>query len=376
MDVVVGMSVAPAAVRLVLVEGAGAGGVTVDRHDFGLAGKPPTAAADVAIEAILRTRDAAAAGGYRLRSTGITCTDDAEAAALRDALARRRIDDVTLVSAFTAAAALAQALGRASKRDRTALLFVEPAAATLVVVDTAAGPGGGVRRRALTKGDAATAQLAAMVSGVAAQQDRPGEVFLVGAGVDIRSIKAALEAATPLPMTAPEEPELALARGAALAAATAQVGEPPTLAMPPAQDLAAPARGRVENAETEGETNRGRRRRRSVLLAGAAMAVLVAGVAAVALVLVLNTGSHGPATQAPPPKTAAPAPPPPSATPAPPPPARAAPSPAPVPAAPPPAPAAPPPQQGPPARPGGDDHGGGAWLRRHLDRYGIPVPWP
>lgn len=375
MDVVLGMSVAPPAVRLVLVEGAGAGGVTVDRHDFGVADKPPTAAADVAIEAILRTRDAAAAGGYRLRSTGITCTDDAEAAALRDALARRRIDDVTLVSAFTAAAALAQALGSASNRDRTALLFVEPATATLVVVDTAAGTGAGVRRQSLAKGGAATAQLAAMVSGVAAQQDRPDEVFLVGSGVDVRSIKPALEAATPLAVTAPEEPELALARGAALAAATAQLGEPPTLAIP-AQDLAAPARGLAEDAATEAEPNRGRRRRRSVLLAGAAMAVLVAGVAALALVLALNTGAHGPVTPAPPPKTAAPAPPPPSATPAPPPPARAAPSPAPAPAAPPPAPTANPPQQGPPASPGGDDHDGGAWLRRHLDRYGIPVPWP
>ncbi|WP_461479961.1 DUF7159 family protein [Mycobacterium sp. HUMS_1102779] len=379
MDVVLGMSVAREAVRTVLVEGAGASGVTVDQDDLRVAGTPSAAAAtDLAIATVLRTRESAAAGGYRLRSTGITWTDDAEAAALRDALARRRIEGVTLVSAFTAAAALAQALGSASNRDRTALLFVEPATATLVVVDTVAGAGAGARRQALAKGDAATAQLAAMVSGVPARQDRPDEVFLVGSGVDIRSIKLALEAATPLPMTAPEEPELALARGAALAAATAQLGEPPTLAIP-SKDLAAPARGPAEDTEAEAEPNRGRRRRRSVLLAGAAVAVLVAGVAALALVLTLKTGAHGPATQAPPPKTAAPAPPPPSATPAPPPapaPPPPAPSPAPAPAAPPPAPTAHPPQQSPPTSPGGDDHDGGAWLRRHLDRYGIPVPWP
>ncbi|WP_210420043.1 hypothetical protein, partial [Mycobacterium helveticum] len=41
-----------------------------------------------------------------------------------------------------------------------------------------------------------------------------------------------------------------------------------------------------------------------------------------------------------------------------------------------PGPTANPPQQGPPLSPGGDDHGGGAWVRRHLDRYGIPLPWP
>lgn len=374
MDVALGMSVAPEAIRTVLVEGAGAGGVTVDQDDLRVAGTPSAAAAaDLAIATVLRTRKSAAAGGYRLRSTGITCTDDADAAALRDALARRRIDNVTLVSAFTAAAALAQALGSASGRARTALLFVEPATATLAVVDTADGVAAGVRRQPLARGDAAIAQLAAMVSGTAATPARPGEVFLVGSGVDIPSLKAALEAATPLPVIVPEEPERALARGAALAAATVQLGAPPTLAIP-SQDLTAATQQPADAAEAAAETGRGRRSRTSVLVAGAVLAMFVAGV--VALVLGLTIRPHSPTTPVPPAKTAAPAPPP-SATPAPPPPPEyAAPRQAPAPAAPAPGPTANPPQQGPPLSPGGDDHGGGAWVRRHLDRYGIPLPWP
>jgi hypothetical protein len=61
---------------------------------------------------------------------------------------------------------------------------------------------------------------------------RPDGVFLVGSGVDIPSIKPTLEAATSLSVTAPEEPEMALARGAALASANAQLGAPSTVAMP------------------------------------------------------------------------------------------------------------------------------------------------
>ncbi len=374
MDVVLGMSVAPEAIHTVLVEGAGAGGVTVDQDDLRVAGTPSIAAAtDLVIATVLRTRQAAAAGGYRLRSTGITCTDDAEAAALRDTLARRHIGDVTLVSAFTAAAALGQAVGGASGRARTVLLFVEAATATLAVVDTADGAAG-IRRQRLARGDAGIAQLAAMLSGTASTHADSEEVFLVGSGVDIPSIRLALAAATPLSITVPEEPERALARGAALAAATAQLGAPPTLAIP-SQDLRAAAGHPADAAGAAPRAVRGRGSRRSLAVAGAATAVLVAGVAALALVLALTNRPHSPAP--PPAKTAPPALSP-SATP--PPPGYAEPSAAPVPVAPVPAAPAPgptqAPQQGPPTSPGGDDHGGGAWIRRHLDRYGIPIPWP
>src|SRR5690348_5922785 len=87
MDVVLGVSMAPATVRMVLIEGEAAGGVTVDQDGFDVAGdETPTAAANHVVAAILGTRDSAAQGGYRLRSSGVSWTDPVKAAALRDAL--------------------------------------------------------------------------------------------------------------------------------------------------------------------------------------------------------------------------------------------------------------------------------------------------
>ncbi|HET7075072.1 MAG TPA: hypothetical protein VFI55_13450, partial [Mycobacterium sp.] len=215
MDIVLGVSMAPETVRMVLVEGEGAGGVTVDQADFDVAGD---AAADQVIAAILGTGESAAESGYQLTSSGVTWTDETEAASLRNALAARKIENVVLVSAFVAAAALAQAVGSATNSARTALLFVEPATATLAVVDTSDGSIIDVHRKPLPAADdAVLAELAAMVAGAESMDARPDGVFLVGSGVDVPSIKPALEAATSLSVTAPEEPETALARGAALA---------------------------------------------------------------------------------------------------------------------------------------------------------------
>jgi hypothetical protein len=56
-DIVLGVSMAPATVRMVLVEDEGAGGVTVDQDDFDVSpGAAAVAAADQVIDAILGTR--------------------------------------------------------------------------------------------------------------------------------------------------------------------------------------------------------------------------------------------------------------------------------------------------------------------------------
>ena len=63
------------------------------------------------ISAILGTREGAADAGLRLTSIGVTWTDPVDAAALRDALAGRKIENVMFVSSFMAAAAMAQTVG-------------------------------------------------------------------------------------------------------------------------------------------------------------------------------------------------------------------------------------------------------------------------
>ncbi|MCV7404025.1 hypothetical protein H5P31_05330 [Mycobacterium marseillense] len=225
---------------MVLVEGENGDGATVDEDNFDVttaADAATVTASDQVVSAILGTRQGAAEGGYQLASTGVTFTDPVEAAALRDKLAAHKVENVMLVSAFLAAAALAQAVGHRTNYAQTALLYIEPDTATLAIVDSADGSIADVRRQVLPEDDeAAVAELTRLVSGAENMESRPDAVFVVGSGIDIPLIKPALEAATTLPLTAAEEPETALARGAALASAHAPLFASSTAALAYAQD--------------------------------------------------------------------------------------------------------------------------------------------
>ncbi len=402
MDTVLGVSMAPKTVRMVLVEGETGDGATVDEDGFDFTGvddQAATSGPDQVISAILGTREGAAESGYDLRSTGVTWTDPVEAAALRDALAQHKVENVMLVSAFLAAAALAQQVGSATGYDQTALLFVEPETATLAVVDSTDGSITEVQRQPLHSADR-VAELAAMASGAETLTSRPDGLFVVGSDVDIAPIKPALEAATSLVVSAPEEPQTALARGAALAAASAPLFSSSTAALAYAKDpgtgaidpyavapgyfdVAADSSGEEALAysavpddeddayteftqEPDSETGyryvgvgRSRSVRRTLtLISSAVAAILVVGAAAVAIVMAIggrpttavqsNPGQHGGVPQqAPAPAPAASAPP--AAAPAPA-PAPEAPATAPVPEAPAPASVAPAPAPQAPAQ--------------------------
>jgi uncharacterized membrane protein YgcG len=223
MDIVLGVSLAPKTVRMVLVEGVKGDGAIVDHDTFEVAESGDSAisnAVDQVVAAIVGTQESAAEGGHDLTSIGVTWSDRSEAAELRDALAGRNIRDVILVSELHAAGALAQAAGRAVGYDNTALLFVDRDSATLSVVRSDDGSIVKVLSNNLHGSDA-MAMLAEMVSAVEAQDAPPQGIFVVGSGVDITSVKEHLEDLVSLPVRAPEESGLALARGAALAAANA-----------------------------------------------------------------------------------------------------------------------------------------------------------
>jgi hypothetical protein len=224
LNIVLGVSMAPASIQMVLVEGENAAGATVEEDEFDVTAADDSAsAADQVISAILGTREAAAEAGLELCSIGVTFTDQLEAAVLRDALAAYKIENVMLVSAFLAATALAQCVGGAMGYERTAVLFVEPESATLAVVETSDGSIADVHKEQIyaESYDEATAQLTEMVAGLEALESPPEGLFVVGSGVDIAPIKPHLEAATSLDVSVPEERETALARGAALASANA-----------------------------------------------------------------------------------------------------------------------------------------------------------
>src|SRR6478672_7950619 len=132
----------PTTVSIALVEGEKADGVIVERDVFDIGavdGSATSSASDHVIAAVLGTQEGAIAAGHHLVSTGVTWTDHAQAAVLREALVAGGVEDVLLVSELHAAAALAQAVGRAVGYDKTALMFVECDTATLAVVETADG---------------------------------------------------------------------------------------------------------------------------------------------------------------------------------------------------------------------------------------------
>jgi hypothetical protein len=238
MDIVLGVSMAPTSVRMLLVEGENADGVTVEDNQFAFAADddaPTLSAADQVISAILGTREGATEAGHALTSTGVTWTDPVNAAALRDALATRKVENVMLVSSFMAAAALAQTVGCTVGDAHTALLFLEPDTATLAVIDSADGSITDVHKE-LMSGGHSIAELAGMVAGLEALETCPQSVFIVGSGVDVAAIKPQLEAVTTLPVTAAEEPETALAWGAALASANAPLFASSTAALAYALD--------------------------------------------------------------------------------------------------------------------------------------------
>jgi hypothetical protein len=244
LDIVLGVSMAPATIRMVLVEGENADGLTVDEDHFDVdnADAATLSAADQVIAAIFGTREGASQGGHQLTSTGVTWTDPRDAVALATALAARKIENVMLVSAFLAAAALAQTVGQAIGYEHTAMLFVEPDTATLAVVDSADGSITDVLRRPLRSANPVP-ELAAMIAGPDAPAIPAQGLFIVGCDVDIAPIKPALEAASYLPVSAPEEPDMALARGAALASANAPLFASSTAALAYAQD---PGTGEVD----------------------------------------------------------------------------------------------------------------------------------
>src|ERR1700742_4397689 len=178
MDMVLGVSMAPKSVRMLLVEGENADGGTKEHNQFDTADEDAAetlSAADQVISAILGTREGATEAGHALASTGITWTDPVDAAALRDALATRKVENVMLVSSFMAAAALAQMVGSTVGNEHTALLFLEPDTATLAIVDSSDGSITDVHKE-MVSGAGAVAQLAAMVAGLDSLETRPASV--------------------------------------------------------------------------------------------------------------------------------------------------------------------------------------------------------
>ena len=217
----------------------------------------------------------------------------------------RGIEDVLLVSELHAAAALAQAVGRAVGYDKTALMFVERDTATLAVVETVDGSVVKVLSQSLHGADA-IAVVAEMVTSLEVQESVAQGMFVVGSGVDVTAVKAHLQDLVSVPVIAPEEPQLALARGAALASANAPRYDTSTVGLAYSQDpdgttvypivLADDATTFLGHADASPDTadiasdpDDVPERSKPFLLVGSSLtAIFVAGVMALTIAMVVN----------------------------------------------------------------------------------------
>ena len=219
MDAVLGLSMTPTTVGLVLVEGQAAEGATMDKdqiavHDRGLVSAVNTS--EKAAAAVLRTEAIAAARGHRLHSIGVTWSEDAdtEASLLLDHLSESGFDNVVAVRLPEATEALARGIASVIGHEITAVCVIEPDAIVVLVVDTADGAVQTAVSHAVTTDE----DLARWLSSIFAQAAwRPEALVLVGSGSDLDAITPHLEDVLSVPVFVPAEAQLALARGAAMA---------------------------------------------------------------------------------------------------------------------------------------------------------------
>ncbi|MBV8966433.1 MAG: hypothetical protein JO191_09690, partial [Mycobacteriaceae bacterium] len=348
MDVVLGASMTPTAVSMVVVDAHHADGATVeqDNFDVGPADEPSSSGFEQVIAAINGTREGAFAGGHRLVCTGITCSERAQAAQLRETLAEHGVDGVTVVTPLQAAVALAHESAGRLGYDKTAVLLVGDDMATLSVVEKADDAIVAVDSRPVPQGQS-RAVLTDMVTALRDHWSEPDGLVVVGSDRDVALVTQLANDVLSIPAAPPADGPLALARGAALAAVSVAGSDLTTTALAYSQDPDAAAA--AEGLDSGGNTHGGK----PFLLVGSAMAaIFTIGVVSLVISLAVSirptvTSRPGPDFSAAPPVAAAPAPSQlPSALPPVPQPAAAPPSaaaPPPAPAAPPPEPASPPP---------------------------------
>ena len=182
MDAVLGLSMTPTTVGLVLVEGQEADGATMDKDEFevydrGLASAVNTS--EKAAAAVMRTEAIAAARGHRLHSIGVTWSEDAdtEASLLLESLSESGFENVVAVRLPEATEALARGIADVIGYQITAVCVIEPDAVIGLVVDTTDGAVQTAVNHAVTTDE----DLARWLSSIFTQAEwRPEALVLVG----------------------------------------------------------------------------------------------------------------------------------------------------------------------------------------------------
>ena len=216
-DAVLGLSMTQTSVGLVLVEGQDGDGATMDRDTFSVP-VGDIQGSDQAAAAVLRTEAIAATRGIRLHSIGVTWSEDvdAQASELLKSLSDSGFDNVVAIRMPEATEALARGIAEVLGYATTAVCVIEPDSVITLIINTSDGAVQTAFNHAIDSDDA----LISWLSTVFTRADwAPEALVVVGSAGGFESILSELEDALSVPVFAPEEAKLALARGAALASA-------------------------------------------------------------------------------------------------------------------------------------------------------------
>ncbi|WP_286150173.1 hypothetical protein [Mycobacterium sp. ST-F2] len=199
----------PSSMGLVLVEGNDVDGFTMDHDAVEIINSADATAAVLRSEALAATR------GLRLKSIGLTWSDDADAEAsmLMQSLSESGFDNVIPVRFPEANEAVARGIADALGCGTTAVCTIEPEFAITMIVHAASG----AVHTAVNHSIGSRAGLTSWLSAVFTRADwQPEALVVIGSAGNFEAILPGLQDALSVPVFTPEEADLALARGAAL----------------------------------------------------------------------------------------------------------------------------------------------------------------
>jgi hypothetical protein len=221
LDTVLGLSLTSASVGWVLVEGRSADGTILDHDDFEV--RPATGlqavyTSEQASAAVLDAQSAAAGCDQRLHVVGVTWSDEAaaEAALLLESLTDAGFDNVVPVRLHDACDMLARAIAPVVGYDKVAVCVVDGESTIVVMVDDCDDE----PQTAIKQLPGGPGQLAHWLTALFERSSwQPGCIVVVGIDDELDALSPRLKKAVPVPVITQTGAELALARGAALAAA-------------------------------------------------------------------------------------------------------------------------------------------------------------
>ena len=210
MDAVLGFSVTPSGVGVVLVDDRAGSG-----NDSGYEVRARAADSALATAAVRRAEAMAADRGCPVRSVAVTWSENADREATQwlAALSDSGFGDAVAVHLSEAADTLARALANMTGYPTTAVCVVEPGQLIALVVNTA----GATVQTAVEHAVVTEDDLIGWLQTVFTRAGRaPDVLVLVGSAEDLDGLAPVLQDALSMPVFAPEEAALALARGAAM----------------------------------------------------------------------------------------------------------------------------------------------------------------